>query len=479
MNPSITQPVTVLLVDDEQGILLGAQSILVSAGIMHVEILEDSRRLIPFLESTEVSILILDLFMPNVSGTELLPEIRRRFPDIAIIIMTASMEVETAVACMKEGIFDYLVKPVEMDRLLSIVKKALELTSMRMEVLALKRSLLSPQSASGEIFKEIVTQSRKMEALFQYMTATSVTNEPILILGETGVGKEMIANAIHELSGRQGKFVTINVAGLDDTVFTDTLFGHKKGSFTGAVQAREGIIAKARNGTLFLDEIGDLSELSQVKLLRVLQEHEYYPMGSDLPIRTNARIILATNLDLKKKITQGKFRADLYYRLSVHEIEIPPLRDRKEDIVLLTNHFLELASRAMGKPVPTPPKELFSLLMTYHFPGNIRELRAMVFDAVAQHGSRMISMKHFRKLIDRSRGNNPSNEDALQNDQETPSFKKVLFPGECPTLKDAEWYLIQEALRRSNNNQNLAANLLGISRQALNHRLARKFPFKT
>ncbi|MBF0347851.1 MAG: sigma-54 factor interaction domain-containing protein, partial [Magnetococcales bacterium] len=150
---------------------------------------------------------------------------------------------------------------------------------------------------------------------------------------ETGVGKEMIANAIHELSGRQGKFVTINVAGLDDTVFTDTLFGHKKGSFTGAVQAREGIIAKARNGTLFLDEIGDLSELSQVKLLRVLQEHEYYPMGSDLPIRTNARIILATNLDLKKKITQGKFRADLYYRLSVHEIEIPPLRDRKEDIV--------------------------------------------------------------------------------------------------------------------------------------------------
>ncbi|MBF0347852.1 MAG: response regulator, partial [Magnetococcales bacterium] len=161
MNPSITQPVTVLLVDDEQGILLGAQSILVSAGIMHVEILEDSRRLIPFLESTEVSILILDLFMPNVSGTELLPEIRRRFPDIAIIIMTASMEVETAVACMKEGIFDYLVKPVEMDRLLSIVKKALELTSMRMEVLALKRSLLSPQSASGEVFKEIVTQSRK------------------------------------------------------------------------------------------------------------------------------------------------------------------------------------------------------------------------------------------------------------------------------------------------------------------------------
>ncbi|MBF0382540.1 MAG: sigma-54-dependent Fis family transcriptional regulator [Magnetococcales bacterium] len=474
MKSADTQARSVLMVDDEPGILQGAVSILKGAGIQQVDTLEDSRRVIPFLESTMVSILILDLFMPHVSGMELLPEIRQKFPEITIIVMTASMDLETAVACMKEGAFDYLVKPVEEERLISSVKKALEIHSLRQQVLSLKHSFLTSQAASGPVFNAIITRCHKMAAIFRYVTATARTSEPILITGETGVGKELFAQAVHLASGRKGKFITINAAGLDDTVFTDTLFGHKKGAYTGADRPREGLIAQANRGTLFLDEIGDLSESSQLKLLRLLQERNYYPLGSDLPRETDARIVLATNRNLEKRIADGKFRADFYYRLSVHEITIPPLRERKEDIPLLTTHFFKEAARSMDKAVPTPPEELFLLLMAYEFPGNVRELRALVYDAVAQHESRMISMQSFRKIIDRTQSAPALERVATsQIDQESLTCPLIQFPGRCPTLKEAEWAVIHEALQRADSNQTIAANLLGLSRQALNRRLSR------
>jgi DNA-binding NtrC family response regulator len=474
MKPTKNIPAAVLLVDDEPEILLGAQSILESAGIQPVETLEDSRRVIQFLESTEVSVLVLDLYMPHLSGIQLLPKIRHRFPDLTVLVMTASQELDTAVACMKEGAFDYLVKPVDEDRLVSAIKKAMEIQALRQQVNSLKQTLLNGQPAHGSAFTKIVTGSEKMRSLFRYVTATATTNEPILITGETGVGKELFAQAVHDASGRKGKFVTINAAGLDDTVFTDTLFGHKKGAYTGADRSREGMIAQADGGTLFLDEIGDLSEISQVKLLRLLQERHYYPLGSDMPRKTDARIVLATNKDLKKCISQGLFRADLYYRLAVHEVVVPPLRNRMEDIPLLTTHFLEEAANAMGKPSPTPPKELFSLLKTHDFPGNIRELRALVFDAVAQHESRMISMKPFRKVINQSRTAPTETIVSLPTDSQS-TTPLIQYPGSCPTLKESETCIIQEALRRADGNQGVAADLLGISRQALNRRLARMF----
>ncbi len=393
MKTDTTAQTTVLLVDDEPEILLGAQSILESADIRPVETMADSRGVVPFLEENHVSLLILDLYMPHMSGMQLLPIIKRKFPDLTVLVMTASQEVDTAVACMKDGAFDYLVKPVDEGRLISAAKKALEIQSLRQQVRNLKQTLLNGQQVHGSAFAAIVTGNEKMRALFRYVTATAVTSEPILISGETGVGKELFARAVHDASSRKGKFVTINAAGLDDTVFTDTLFGHKKGAYTGADRSREGIIAQAGGGTLFLDEIGDLSETSQVKLLRLLQERHYYPLGSDMPRKTDARIVLATNKNLKERIAKGVFRADLYYRLAVHEVVVPPLRERMEDIPLLTTNFLDEAARTMGKPSPTPPKELFSLLKTHDFPGNVRELRALVFDAVAQHESRMVSMK--------------------------------------------------------------------------------------
>ncbi|MEJ1381014.1 MAG: response regulator, partial [Candidatus Sedimenticola sp. (ex Thyasira tokunagai)] len=237
MKQNISQ-LPVVLVDDESTVLLSSRMILGSAGIESVQTIEDSRELIPFLAGQEAAVVVLDLFMPYISGTQLLPEIIREHPDLPVIVMTATLEVETAVSCMKEGAFDYLVKPVEESRFVSSVKRALELRSLRRQVGALKHYLISGQLEHSEVFTSIITISRKMRSLFQYMEAIAGTGEPVLITGETGVGKELLAEAIHKLSGRSGAFVTVNVAGLDDALFSDTLFGHRKGAFSGAERTR-------------------------------------------------------------------------------------------------------------------------------------------------------------------------------------------------------------------------------------------------
>jgi DNA-binding NtrC family response regulator len=306
-----------------------------------------------------------------------------------------------------------------------------------------------------------------MRSIFQYVEAISSSPRPVLITGETGVGKELVAKAVHALSNSKGNFVPVNVAGLDDNVFADTLFGHKKGAFTGADQARSGLIEQASEGTLFLDEIGDLSSLSQVKLLRLLQDGDFFPLGSDVAKGSSARIIVATNQDLDGLKSSGKFRKDLYFRLCDHHIHIPALRERLEDIPILVEHFLGKASEILGKKKPTPPDELSILLSTYHFPGNIRELESMVFNAVSSHKSGKISMDCFKSHIyQKHPGFETPSKKMLQE-------KKVLisFSEQLPTLKQAEQRLIDEAMKRANGNQSIAALSLGITRQALNRRL--------
>ncbi|MGE5239713.1 MAG: sigma-54 interaction domain-containing protein [Chloroflexota bacterium] len=335
--------------------------------------------------------------------------------------------------------------------------------ALRLEVSSLRQHLFSDRLAREEAFSSIVTRSKKMRAIFQYVEVIAESPQPVLIVGETGVGKELIARVIHELSGRPGSYVTVNVAGLDDAVFSDTLFGHRKGAYTGADSAREGLIAQASDGTLFLDEIGDLKESSQVKLLRLLQEQTYYPLGSDAPKQSNARILVATNRDLERLMSEGRFRKDLYYRLIAHHVTIPPLRERKEDIPLLLDHFLGKSSYALGKKKPTPPAELITLLTAYDFPGNVRELEALVTDAVARHRSGVLSMDRFREVV----GREPHTGDLSGED--VPLEISTRFP----TLKEAEEFLIREALRRSHGNQRIAASFLGITSQALNKRLRR------
>jgi len=410
---------------------------------------------------------MLDLSMPHVSGEELLLSVTKDYPEVPVIVITGSNDVDTAVACMRTGAFDYMVKPVEKSRLISGVKRAIELRELQRENKLLRAHVLSDKLEHPEAFSEMVTNSPIMRSIFQYIESISVSPRPILITGETGVGKELVSKAIHRLSQRKGAFVPVNVAGLDDSVFADTLFGHRKGAFTGADQTRSGLVEQASGGSLFLDEIGDLSPASQVKLLRLLQEGEYFPLGSDVGKRSDARVMVATNQDIQALQESGKFRKDLYYRLCCHQIHIPPLRERREDLPLLLDHFIEKASETLGKKKPTPPRELLTLLSTYGFPGNIRELQSIILDAVSSHKSGKLSMEVFKSYI---RQKQPTldidSKHLLQGERLMVSFSEPL-----PTLKQTEQLLISEAMKRARRNQATAAQLLGITRQALNKRL--------
>ena len=460
----------VILVDDEEEILFSSSVLLKSFGVGPVSTVSDSRNLLPMLAADDAGVVVLDLIMPHLSGVKLLPELVQRFPEIPVVVMTASQDVEMAVECMKNGAFDYLIKPVEESRFVSCVKRALEVRTLRRQVDSLRHCLLDQDRPRHPAFAAIITNSPRMEAVFQYVESLAGTLEPILIVGETGVGKGVLTNAIHAVSGLSGPLVSVNVAGLDGTMFSDTLFGHTRGAFSGADRSREGLVARAAAGILFLDEIGDLDKSSQVKLLRLLQERSYYPLGSDLPRLSDARIVVATNQDLRSHMNEGVFRQDLYFRLSAHQVEIPPLRERVEDIPPLVGHFLEEACRIMNKPPLEPPPELFALLNTYAFPGNVRELRAMVHDAVARHKSGpVIALKSFKVSIRASRnGMEARGDEMLSNIQST-----IRATGRFPTLKDAENLVIQEALRQTGGNQGIAALLLGVSRPALNRRLMR------
>jgi len=461
------QDKAVLLVDDEQHILTTSRLSLKSSGVVHVEMLQDSRKVMSMLASRPIATVVLDLHMPHLSGLELLQHIVRDYPGIPVILMTANDDVQTVVSCMKAGAFDYLVKPVDTSQLVSRVKKALEIRELSSELNLLKERLLSDNLEHPEAFADIITCNKSMRAIFQYVEVVATTRQPIMITGETGVGKELVARVIHKLSTCSGDYVAVNVAGLDDNMFSDTLFGHRKGAFTSADQAREGLIEKASGGTLFLDEIGDLNESSQVKLLRLLQEQEYYPVGSDLLKKSDARIVIATNRDIHEMINQGTFRKDLYYRLFAHRIHIPALRERPDDISLLLDHMLEMSAKSLGKKKPTPPPELATLLELYAFPGNVRELEALVFDAVARHTSGILSMQSFRSVI----GDNK-----MTAEPSTPvssHLNKALTDhfGRFPTIGELESYMIKEAMTLSNGNQGMAAKLLGMGRQTLNKRL--------
>jgi len=309
-----------------------------------------------------------------------------------------------------------------------------------------------------------------MKALFRYCEAIAEGRQPVLITGETGVGKESIARAIHDLSGRAGEYVAVNVAGLDDQIFADTLFGHAKGAFTGADRNRSGLVEKAAGGSLFLDEIGDLSEASQVKLLRFLEEREYYPLGSDQVQHSDARVIVATHHDLEQQHQKGLFRTDLFYRLRTHRIQVPPLRERKDDIPALLDFFLTQAATEFKKEKPRCPEGLIPLLSGYDFPGNVRELRALAFDAMSHQRGATLSLAFFHKELGAT--SPAANQSSLANVLPQKSWAAGF--DRLPTLKDADQELITEALRRSNNNQRAAALLLGITPQALNQRLKRQ-----
>jgi DNA-binding NtrC family response regulator len=462
MTETAYPPYSVLLIDDEEAWLRSlGMTLSMLAGITNILRCSDSRKAMDLIAANWVGLVLLDLNMPHVSGETLLAQLLEKYPEIPVIIISGLNQVEIAVECMKRGAFDFFVKTVEQERLIQGVQRALKMIDLQRENREFCSRVLDDRLAHPEAFAQIITQDKAMRSIFRYIEAISGSSQPVLITGESGVGKELLAVSIHKLSGRKGKLVSLNVAGLDDNIFSDALFGHVKGAFTGADTVRRGLIEDAADGTLFLDEIGDLALASQIKLLRLLQEGEYFALGSDVPKRMRARVLFATHHDLSAKQVSGQFRKDLYYRLCVHHLHVPPLRARSGDIPLLLDHFMEEVAMELGKKKPTVSKELGVLLANHPFPGNVRELKSMVYDAVSVHQSRMLSMDAFKRAIDHH-GEPPVKE----------SGQTLFVPSEpLPNFHDLPDLVIAEAMRRAKGNQSVAARLIGISQPALSKRL--------
>jgi DNA-binding NtrC family response regulator len=451
MNRQLTMDRPILIVDDEPEILLAVDTTLQMAGYNNIITISDSRDVIRQMERQIPCLMILDLNMPHINGNRLLKIVRKTYPKLPVIILTGDIDVDMAVRCMKIGAMDYVVKPVEEERILASVKQALAFINLENKIQDSPVSDLFSQIKNPKVFEKIITQDEKMHSIFHYIEAVAPSSQPVLIFGETGVGKELIGQSIHTLSKRKGKLIVVNVAGLDDNVFSDTLFGHVQGAFTGAQQARQGLIEQASGGTLLLDEIGDLALTSQIKLLRLLQEREYLPLGSDKIQHSDARIITSTNLDLWTLEKKGAFRKDLIYRLSTHTLTLPPLRDRLLDLPLLLDRFICQAANELDKPVPDIPKTLIEQMETYPFKGNIRELKSMVYDAVSRHKKGHIKANLFKGL-------------SISELKENQGIS-------LPTLKEASNELVEKAMKQTGNNQSAAAVILGISQQALSKRL--------
>lgn len=454
---------TIVVVDDDVGVLKRLERVLRFEGYGDVVLCERADDAWAALSSRRVVAMILDLLMPGADGYAMLERMRVERPDVPVIVATAVDDLDAVVRCMKAGAFDYVPKSAESARLVASLEHATTIARLKDDNKALRESLLSDDGRSAGFFEGIITRDRKMADIFRYIAAIAKSDKPILITGESGTGKELFAAAVHAASGRPGAMVSVNIAGLDDAMFSDTLFGHKRGAFTGADSDRPGLIERAKGGTLFLDEIGDLPIQSQVKLLRLIEQRRYYPLGADLTRSSDALVVAATNRDLEAACAASTFRQDLYFRLETHRIRLPPLRERLGDLPILVEAFAAKAAERFGRPAPLVPPDLYDLLGTYDFPGNVRELESMVFDAVGRATGRALSLDSFKKRVFKNPGSGASR----------PSQAAGMFAAAptLPTIGEATAALISEAMRRAGENQGVAAGLLGISRTALNRRL--------
>jgi len=398
------------------------------------------------LSAGKFDLVLLDKNMLGMGGLETLKKIKAKDTDIIVIIMTGYESVESAVTAMKEGAYDYITKPFDVDALKNTLKNALEKKQLAEENLALKVQLGQKTETN------FIAQSKAMQEILELIEQIADSASNVLICGETGAGKEVIARAIHDKSIRKDKpLIKVNCAALPENLLESELFGHVKGAFTDAIKDRIGRVQKAESGTLFLDEIGELSPATQVKLLRLTQDREYEQLGSSETKIADVRIIAATNKDLQKAILSGGFREDLYYRLNVISIRVPPLRERKEDITPLAYHFLKRYAKTSQESFTQISPEALQLLMDYSWPGNVRELENVIERAIAIGRADVLLPQHLPKEIR----------------QET-SFE---LPKAGVTLKEVEKQLILKTLEQTSGNQTKAAQLLGVTRQTLINKL--------
>jgi Response regulator containing CheY-like receiver, AAA-type ATPase, and DNA-binding domains len=451
----MTENAHLLVIDDEKNYLLVLEALLTEAGYK-VTALNDPETALAFLSDSEVDVVITDMKMPKVSGQQVLEHVRQAHPQIPVLIMTAFGSIEGAVEAMKYGAFHYITKPFSNDEMLLSVHNAVQLSRAHRQYRLLQENL---EDRYGK--HQIVGSSRAIRDTMALVDQAAPTRSTVLITGESGTGKELVARAIHFASPRrQGPFVTVNCMALNPGVLESELFGHERGSFTGAVAMRRGRFEQADGGTLFLDEVGELSPELQVKLLRVLQERRFERVGGTEELEVDIRMVAATNKNLVDAVAAGTFREDLYYRLNVIHIPLPPLRERREDIPQLVAHFTEKISRENGVPLKTFSNEALNYLTGYEWPGNIRQLQNVVERCLVLGSAEEISLDNLPPEI--------RDEDS--------QFKSAvdLLPVQLDlgdTLEKIEAALIRRALVRSEFVQVKAAELLGISKSLLQYKL--------
>jgi len=453
--------VPLLLVEDNTSVLDSTKHLLEHEGWKHLETATSGQEALDLVRERHYSVILFDLGLPDLSGEEVFAGLKEKRPETPIVIVTAHNDLDTAVKFMREGAFDYLIKGSEPIRLTSAVDRAFQYYRKSIDLSSLQESLLSSRLKNPDIFADIITANERVKNVLRLAEAVSPSDEAVLITGETGVGKELLARDIHNCSGRAGSFVAFNAAALEEPVFDDTLFGHVKGAFTGADQPRKGFAASADGGTLFLDEVGDLKPQSQVKLLRFLESKEYFPLGSDTPRRSSARVIAATNVDLSLQVERGEFRRDLLYRLSAFHLVLPPMRERPEDIPLISRHLLKTLDEEEGRTTRLTPEAL-DILKSLPYPGNVRELRQILLRAKVASPDGTID----RPILE-----------ALGYGASSPAHtagSSILFPDSLPTVHEAVDALIREALRRSGGKQNAAGAMIGLSPQAMSKRVERR-----
>jgi DNA-binding NtrC family response regulator len=440
---------TVLIVEDEEKLRRVVELQLKTAGY-EVEQAGTAEAALKLADRADV--IITDLRLPGLSGLEMLQQLRGQDSQTPVIVMTAFGSIETAVEAMKAGAVDFLPKPFSLDHLMTVVNKALEVRTLRDE----NRELRAELSQRYE-FDNIIGRSAAMREIFATIERVAPTRATVLLCGESGVGKDMIARAIHHHSPRDNKpFVKINCTALPENLMESELFGYEKGAFTGANISKPGKFEQADTGTVFMDEIGDVPPAIQVKLLRVLQDREFERLGSNKVRHVDVRVIAATNVDLRAALEQGEFREDLYYRLNVLPLNIPPLRDRKEDIPYLARYFVRKLSKDSGSRVESISDGAIERLMEYHWPGNVRELENAIERSLVLASGDVLEAADIR--IDMAPKQRLGSADG--------------FLPEGMTLDSYEQSIIREALNRANGNKSQAARLLGLTRNALRYRLS-------
>jgi two-component system response regulator PilR (NtrC family) len=449
----------ILVVDDEKSMCDFLEIMLNKEGY-EVTSTTSGKQALELLENNLYSMVLTDVKMPEVDGFEVLRKTKEVSPDTVVIMITAYGSPEGAVTAIKEGAYDYITKPFRVEEVKLTIKKSLERSTLIMENIRLRQAVEDRYK-----FWNLIGKSPKMQRVYELVEKVSQTKANVLITGESGTGKELVAKAVHFNSARKDRsFVTLNCGAIPENLLESELFGHMKGSFTGAIANKRGLLEMAEGGTLFMDEIGELPLPLQVKLLRVIQEREFKRVGGTEDIKVDVRIISASNQDLQQKVAHGSFREDLFYRLNVIQIKIPPLRERKEDIPLLVNHFVRKYSTDTGKEIEGISPEALELLLGYNFAGNVRELENIIERSITLETTPMIADRHIRSYLNErmiSKGIPPT----LEIPEEGMDLNKV--------VEDLEKAFILKALEQTDGVKKKAAEILGMNFRAMRYKLAK------